>query len=207
MAIEPIVFTDDELTLIRTVADAGQGWDCPEFNPLRGRIKQFYLEGQDFRCCYCQKQNPVRHGRAWDVEHVISRTLNAAFLFEPENLAVSCIDCNLAKLDADILSRPRKRFPRRADAYTIVHPHFDSWADHFLFGDIVYTPLTAKGAETIKVCKLYRFYAMLGKDALFTQDKRYVALAEGALFAKTPEEAEPSILAMRALIQEAKDGS
>jgi hypothetical protein len=207
MAIEPIVFSDDERTLIGTVVDQGGGWDSPDLDPIRSRIKQFYLAGQRYRCCYCQRENVVRHGRAWDVEHVISRAANAAFMFEPENLAVACLDCNLAKLDTDILVRPRVRFPRTADAYRIVHPHFDEWDDHFLFGGVVYTPLTAKGAETLKICKLYRFYEIVGKDVLFAHDRRYVELAEGVLFAKTPRAAEPAVLAMRALIQEAKDES
>uniref|UniRef100_B0T8P9 HNH endonuclease n=1 Tax=Caulobacter sp. (strain K31) TaxID=366602 RepID=B0T8P9_CAUSK len=207
MAVEPIAFTDEELELIRVLTERGEGWDCAEYNPLRSRIKQFYLKGQAFRCCYCQKPNPVQHGRAWDIEHVISRALNATFMFEPENLAVSCIDCNLAKRDADILAKPRRTFPRNSDAYTIVHPHFDDWGDHFVLGQIVYAPKTAKGAETLRVCKLWRFYEMIGQESLLATDQRYVELAERVLFAKTPVEAEPSVLAMRALIQDAKDGA
>lgn len=205
MAIEPIVFREDERALIETVLSAGGGWNSPNLDPVRSRIKQFYLQGQQFRCCYCQHENVVQHGRAWDVEHVISRSANAAFMFEPENLAVACIDCNVAKLDADILVQPRVRFPRTPEAYTIVHPHFDDWNEHFLFGGVVYTPLTAKGAETLRVCKLWRFYALVGQDALFAQDRRYVRLTEQVLFAKTEAAAEPAVLAMRAMIQEARD--
>jgi 5-methylcytosine-specific restriction endonuclease McrA len=207
MAIEPIVFTEDELSLIGTVINRGDGWDSPDLDPIRSRIKQFYLAGQTFRCCYCRRQNVVVHGRAWDVEHVISRATNATFMFEPQNLAVACLDCNLAKLNADVLVRKRSRFPRTSGAYKIVHPHFDDWDEHFLFGNVVYTPLTAKAAETLKVCKLYRFYKLIGKDALFAHDRRYLELAEGVLFAKTPGAAEPAVLAMRALIQEAKEES
>lgn len=207
MAIEPIVFTAEELALIKTVLDQGGGWDSVDLNPIRSRIKQFYLQGQEFKCCYCRRENAVQHGRAWDVEHVISRAANATFIFEPENLAVACIDCNIAKLDANVLARPLVRFPRASDAYTIVHPHFDDWDTHFLFGGVVYTPLTAKGAETLRVCKLYRFYNLVGSDALFAEDRRYVRLAEQVLFAKTAEDAEPAVLAMRELIREAKDGT
>lgn len=205
MAIDAIVFRDEEIALVREVLGRGEGWDSRLLDPLRSRIKQFYLAGQEFRCCYCRKQNLVKHGRAWDVEHVISRSLNAAFIFEPQNLAVSCIDCNLAKLDTPVLSKPSVRFPRTSDSYTIVHPHFDNWDDHFLFGKVVYAPISAKGAETFKICKLWRFYGLLDAENLLSNDRRYVELAEGAIFAKTAKEAEPSVLAMRALIQEAKD--
>lgn len=205
MAIEPIVFSADELVLIKTVTDQGGGWSSADLDPVRSRIKQFYLQGQAFKCCYCRRENAVQHGRAWDVEHVISRTANATFMFEPENLAVACIDCNLAKLDANILVHPRVRFPRTSGAYTIVHPHFDDWDEHFMFGGFVYAPLTAKGTETLKVCKLYRFYNLVGSDALFVEDRRYARLAEQMLFAKTAEDAEPAVLALREMIREAKD--
>lgn len=205
MAIDPIVFTVEELAQIQAVRDQGGGWDSDDLNAIRSRIKQFYLHGQQFKCCYCRRENVVQHGRAWDVEHVISRTANAAFMFEPENLAVACIDCNLAKLDAGVLARPRVRFPRASDAYTIVHPHFDDWDAHFLLIGVLYNPRSAKGAETLKVCKLWRFYNLVGSDALFNEDGRYVRLAEQVLFAKTAADAEPAVLAMREMIREAKD--
>ena len=74
-------------------------------------------------------------------------------------------------------------------------------------GGVVYAPLTAKGAETLKVCKLYRFYNLVGSDALFVEDRRYARLAEQMLFAKTAADAEPAVLAMREMIREAKDGA
>lgn len=204
MPIKPIVFTEAEEKLIGAANAGGMPWGAAELDQLRGRIKQFYLTGQGHRCCYCQKQIPVRHGRAWDVEHVISRAANAAFMFEPQNLAVSCIDCNNAKSDANVLTKFSKRFPTRSAAYTIVHPHFDEWGDHFFMYGVVYAPITAKGSETHRVCKLYRFYEILGQETVSSQDRRYITLAEGVLFARTPAEAEPSVLAMKALIQEAK---
>jgi len=203
MPISAIEFTLEEASLIKSVTDNGLEWGCDELNLLRSRIKQFYLDGQGLRCCYCRRQNVTLHGRAWDVEHVIAQKSNPAFMFEPENLAVACIDCNSSKSDQDILARPRKTFPRNSQAYTIVHPHYDEWDDHIMFGTVVYAPKSAKGSRTIEVCKLYRFYQLAGQDALFAQDRRYADLAERALFAKTAQEAEPSILAIGALVQKA----
>lgn len=205
MAIEPIVYTEPERTLIDAHIAASAGWDNPSLNPLRARIKQFYLVGQAYRCCYCRRENVVLHGRAWDIEHVISRSAHAAFTFEPENLAVACIDCNLAKLNADVLVRPCTEFPRTSAAYTIVHPHFDDWDEHFLFGAVVYAPITPKGAETLRICKLHRFYPLVGRDGLVAQDRRYMKLAEDVLFAKSADDAEVAVLSLRALIQNAKD--
>lgn len=203
MAIKPIEYTAEEATLVKTVVEQKLGWGCDELNGLRGRIKQFYLDGQELRCCYCRRRYPTRHGRAWDIEHVIAQARDPNFMFEPENLAVACIECNSAKSDQIVLVRPRTTFPRRSEAYSIVHPHYDTWDDHFMFGNVVYAPKTAKGSRTIEVCKLFRFYELEGQDALFSNDRRYADLAERMLFAKSAEEAEPSILAIGALVEKA----
>jgi len=203
MAISAIIFTAEDSELIRSATATSLSWGCDELAPLRHRIKQFYLAAQGLRCCYCRHMIPSTHGRVWDIEHVIAQALKPEFAFEPENLAIACTDCNSAKRDQDVLARPRKTFPRNSDAYTIVHPHYDEWDDHFLFGNIVYAPKTAKAAKTIELCKLYRFYDLQGRDTLIARDRRYADLAEGALFAKTAHEAEPSTTAIHVMVQEA----
>ncbi len=201
MPISAIEFTDAELDLIKTIVDSDAGWGCDLLDPLRRRIKQFYLAGQGLRCCYCRRQLASTHGRAWDIEHVIAQAGNPDFMFEPENLAVACIDCNAAKSDEDVLDRPRRRFPRVSEAYRIVHPHYDEWTDHFALGQVVYAPKSAKGAHTITVCKLYRYYDLVGQDALFADDRRFADLAEQVLFAKTAADALPPALAISAMVQ------
>ncbi len=203
MAIEAIEFTAEEDDLIKTALDDGLEWGCDELSALRGKIKRFYLDSQARRCCYCRRLNATNHGRAWDVEHVIARVLQHSFMFEPENLAVACIDCNSAKSDRVVLVRPRTQFPRRSDAYSIVHPHYDEWDEHLMFGSYIYAPKSAKGSRTIDVCKLYRFYELEGQEALFAKDRRYADLAERMLFAKSAEEAEPSVFAINAMVEKA----
>jgi len=203
MATNAIEYTADEVALIKTVGERELDWGCDELNTLRGRIKQFYLKDQGLRCCYCRRRNATTHGRAWDIEHVIAQASHPTFMFEPENLAVACIDCNSAKRDQVVLVKPRKTFPRESAAYSIVHPHYDRWEEHFMFGTVVYAAKTAKGARTIELCRLWRFYELEGQDALFSQDRRYADLAEQVLFARTAHEAEPSVLAINALIKQA----
>ena len=45
MAIEPIVFREDERTVIETVLGGGGGWDSPDLDPIRARIKQGWMQG------------------------------------------------------------------------------------------------------------------------------------------------------------------
>ncbi len=203
MAIEAIVFSGDQADLIKTALQQGMEWGCDELSGLRSEIKRFYLDGQARCCCYCRKPNATNHGRVWDVEHVIPRALRPDFMFEPENLAVACVDCNSAKSDQDILVAERKAFPRRAEAYSIVHPHYDEWEDHLMLGNAIFAAKSAKGAHTIVVCKLYRYYNLEGQDALFANDRRYADMAERVLFAKTAHEAEPFALAIGAMVNKA----
>lgn len=203
MAIDAIVFSDEQAGLIKSALDEQLEWGCDELRGLRSEIKRFYLKEQTRRCCYCRKQIQTNHGRVWDVEHVIARVLRPEFTFEPENLAVACIDCNSAKSDQNILLVERRSFPRRSEAYSIIHPHYDEWEDHLLFGNAIFAPKSEKGARTIVVCKLYRYYSLEGGEALFTKDRRYADLAENVLLAKNAREAEPYSLAIGAMVERA----
>ncbi len=203
MAIKAIVFSDAQAGLIKTAFDDALEWGCEELTDLRGEIKRFYLTEQARRCCYCRKQIQTNHGRVWDVEHVIARALRPEFTFEPQNLAIACVDCNSAKSDQNVLVVERRTFPRRSDAYSIIHPHYDEWEDHLLFGNALFAPKSEKGARTIVVCKLYRYYNLEGGEALLTKDRRYADLAENMLLAKTALEAEPYSLAIGAMVKRA----
>lgn len=204
MAVNAIVFTADEVAVIKAVTTTSSvHWGCDELNSIRARIKEFYLRAQKLKCCYCRQPFPTTHGRAWDVEHVLAQSSHPEFMFEPENLAISCIDCNAAKRNQSVLTRPFRRFPRKSNAYSIVHPHYDDWNEHFVLGSVVYAPRTEKGARTIVVCQLFRFYQILGQDALFAQDRRCIELAERFLFASSAQDAEVAVLAISALTKQA----
>ncbi|WIB42153.1 hypothetical protein DEJ11_15160 [Curtobacterium sp. MCLR17_058] len=101
--------------------------------------------------------------RAWDAEHIVPKRLHPEFMFTPENLALSCPDCNGPKWDKETLVDPTLRaYPLRGDAFLIVHPHFDAYEDHIVRGDYVYTAVegSEKGAWTIIECNLGRFVQM-----------------------------------------------
>ena len=94
-----VELSDAERATIDLVASENGGkvdWSDVRLNPIRGRIKQHSLDEQRHRCCYCQQRIRVGHGRAWDLEHVLNKKRYPDFIFEPENLAVACIDCNIA---------------------------------------------------------------------------------------------------------------
>ena len=141
----------------------GKYWDDQDdraLSKVKKHIKDHYLEVQGYRCCYCQQRIVVSHNGAWDTDHIIPKDTHAAFLFEPQNLCVSCKDCNLIKLNKGVLKKPnRVRFPRSPQDYTFVHPHFHKYADHIYIVQeaALYLPKTLEGIKLIEVCGLLRF--------------------------------------------------
>ena len=134
-------------------------WKEAEVEPVKSEIKRHYLTQQGFRCCYCNQEYLISHGRFWDVEHVLARSTHPWFLFEPKNLAVSCIECNQSKSDTGVCTVEAKRkYPDRPDRFTIVHPHYDEYSDHIeIVMNRIYFSKTSKGSLTVYLCKLERF--------------------------------------------------
>lgn len=143
----------------RIKTDKHNYWSDLECSEFKSRCKTYYIEEQDYHCCYCQQQMIVDHNRHWDLDHVVPKSLHPEFLFEPKNLAISCIDCNTAKGDTETLvNRSRKTYPKSSGDFKISHPHFDDYGHNILFiPGKVYIGLNKKGNETIKTCDLIRF--------------------------------------------------
>jgi|GEM_PF-1380581 len=168
-----VVFTDEELAKIAAAlaAKGPKAWEDDDLADLRLRIKKLRLAEQKNQCCYCRQLIPTDHGLAWNLDHVLVRKLYPQFCYEADNLAASCIDCNIAKSIYDALvksmTRPPKKFPTQSAAYTLCHPRYDTYEDHLMrVADYFYVPLDDKGVETVKACKLHRYAKKrLGVDA------------------------------------------
>lgn len=144
------IFKDKELV----------SWSDEKYSHVRKTIKDHYLKEQDYTCFFCRQRIVVKSNRAWDAEHIISRSTHPRFMFEPKNLCISCPDCNNEKRDGGVLDREdRVRFPMNSKAYKIVHPHFDSYDEHL---DVIvvgklYRIKTPKGRGTYRIYGLDRF--------------------------------------------------
>ena len=133
-------------------------WSDADITPTRKEIKQHYIAEQRHLCCYCGLPDPAVHGLDWDVEHIAPRKLHPRFMFTPANLAVACRECNQHKGSKETLLDPSVSvYPLKADAFLIVHPHFDDWTEHILRDHLAYAAFTPKGEWTIKECNLNRF--------------------------------------------------
>ncbi len=164
MIAEPIMYcpADKELVdafdaLARPAKDPSY-WSDGALTALKARVKAFYIAAQGSRCCYCDRHQATENHRAWDVEHVADRSKYPWFMFTARNLAASCPDCNTAKSAKETLTTPgRKTYPKGSADFRIVHPHFDSLADHVHRLGHIYVPKSLKGKHTIVMCDLLRF--------------------------------------------------
>ncbi|WP_412023913.1 HNH endonuclease [Burkholderia cepacia] len=147
----------------------GGYWDQTNDGDLvdvKKHVKDYYIKVQDYVCPYCRQQIVVDHNAIWDAEHIISKDFRPDFMFEPENLCVSCKDCNGEKSNKIVVKRPKnKRFPRDSGAYLICHPHFDDYDQHLrlMKNPIFFIPRSDKGRETIEICGLLRFLYLVSE--------------------------------------------
>lgn len=189
--MEPIRYTDDENALIKdflNLADFSSNyWSKSEFDIIREKIKDHYLNVQGLICPYCRRNLQTKNKRNWDIEHVISRSSMPHFMFEPLNLCVSCIDCNIAKSDTKITSSTaKKKYPTRSELFYIVHPHLDNYSDFVIVvkEGFLYIAKSQKGIHTINVCNLNRFYESAGFGAGSSNDEMIFLLSESLANAK-----------------------
>ena len=169
MIEHPYDLIADDLSVISAFDSSGRPvtfWGDPQVGPVRSRIKHYYYSVQHMRCCYCNQQILVDHMRAWDLEHVSSQARYPDFMFEPLNLALACIDCNVAKRDEEVFSAPPPTggYPLESSAFLICHPHYDELSNHIaIFGGVLFVPLdnSPKGKFTISACNLWRYATKL----------------------------------------------
>lgn len=134
-----------------------------QIETIKTAIKQFYRVEQHHKCVYCNYTYPSTHGTTWWTDHIIPKSLNKNLMFEPQNLCVSCVDCNRIKGNKQVFNDDtRTDFSDVGDDYKIIHPHFDIYEEHLEEELFLYTAKnnSLKGCETIIICELTRFLGM-----------------------------------------------
>lgn len=177
---------------IRENADKNAAyWSDDETAAVRKEIKDHYIAEQSHKCAYCLKPILSNNNAVWDGEHIISKAKNPEFMFEPMNLAISCKDCNGAKLEQEVRVTKKKSFPKKASEYGIVHPHFDNYDDHIgWLGEICFAKSLGKGPKTIAMCNLSRYAALTIGGTTNILDNRFAGLMATLMKAETPDDAE-----------------
>lgn len=138
----------------------GNYWTNDTIKLLKSKVKAHYIKVQKNRCCYCNRKTLSENHNHWNIEHIVPKAKYPRFMFTPINLAASCIDCNIAKDEQQVLTKPNLvKYPKDSNGFKIIHPHFDEHQDHIEVIELVYIGKTDKGCETIYMCKLLRFAA------------------------------------------------
>lgn len=185
MINNPVSFDKNEINLIdskkKNPLFKSESWNDDDLKDLKTKIKTYYIQIQNYECPYCKQIIRSTHGRNWDIEHIISRSQEKNFMFEPENLCVSCVDCNSRKSNKKSTSSNAKvRLPKNSKDYLIVHPHFDNYKDFILVikAGFYYVALEKKGEKTIEICGLNRFYEFADYNDDVADDNRILLLAD-----------------------------
>lgn len=145
-------------------------WSASRYSSLKKAIKFHYSVVQDDVCPYCREE--IRYGGYGEpIEHIYPKSDEPSWMFEPQNLCLSCYGCNSKKHDKittiDGFIKEMK-YPNRSADFRIIHPHFDKYSAHIDSGDVFVRPRSnsEKGKETIRICQLNRM------DLLIKRAKR-----------------------------------
>lgn len=109
-------------------------------------LRRLVRERAKERCEYCLIPEALTLSRHW-VDHVIAEKHGG--LTEEQNVALSCVLCNLHK-GTDLTSID----PLTRQLTPIFHPRRDAWADHFRFDGARIEPLTPTGRCTVRLLQL-----------------------------------------------------
>ncbi|HJZ56601.1 MAG TPA: HNH endonuclease signature motif containing protein [Gemmataceae bacterium] len=99
------------------------------------------------RCEYCRMHQSLQ-GATFHIEHIIPQS--AGEPDTPDNLALACPGCNLAKAD-----RLTATDPDTSQEVPLFNPRADRWADHFAWDeDRRVVGLTPTGRATVTALRL-----------------------------------------------------
>jgi hypothetical protein len=177
MNISPVVYDDKNKLFVekfKQSTNIENFWAREECNEIRKLIKDHYIISQNYTCFFCRQKYVQLHNRAWDIEHIISKSSHPMFMFEPYNLCLSCIDCNHKKGNASVLVKENiTDFSNKSKDYKIIHPHFDKYEDHIkvIIEGSLYQVVngSSKGKETRRIYCLDRFIEDAGRNQIINK--------------------------------------
>lgn len=168
----PIEFTYNERNTIQTIMNAKQDgndrWNDYRARNIKHRISVHCLEEQRCCCAYCES---LLEKGGVHIEHISPKSATPDFVFEPDNLVVSCSCCNSTTIKGHEPTIEGEIEPLyRYNTFRIVHPRLDNPDDHikYLGDDRIALDLnncSDKGRYTIE------FFQWNGYSAILTRAK------------------------------------
>jgi hypothetical protein len=161
---------NDRSLIAAAIARSGDVWKDDSLEPVKRKIKDYYLGPDDGRCCYCRERFRAVHRMNIDLEHILPKSLFNDFMFEVFNLNISCKRCNMSikknRTDFLVDAATIHLSPQQSDQYHFIHPNLDEYRQHMRYiaftvdeQDMVkYIPLLPKGQYT------YDFFRLQEKE-------------------------------------------
>lgn len=191
----PYQKTADDEALIRQASPGikrSTDWEKDCLREYKTRVRDYYRIIQKRRCAYCR--TVVRTSQApAEIEHIIPKSQNPQWMYEPFNQCMSCKSCNTKKSTKNVLSDQNVTvFPLQSADYILVHPHIDRYSQHInIIEGILYQGLTVKGSDTIRICGLNRYE--LAADRAEDKIKEEKSLDEQALLSLVKHIGKPLV--------------
>lgn len=129
-------FTKGEIDTIKeAIADGGDVWNNDKLADVKRKIKTHYRNlSQIEACCYCRRDFRDEHNIVIDIEHVLPKSRYSEFMFEMENLNISCKRCNMKikgeKHDFVVDVATIRNDFKISKQYKFIHPNFDVYTDN-----------------------------------------------------------------------------
>jgi hypothetical protein len=97
-------------------------------------------------------------GATFHIEHIAPKASGG--LDDPENLALACPSCNLAKSNRFMVTDPESKIP-----VLLFNPRTDHWEDNFFWDDCRIVGRTAIGRATVEALNLNHPRRLLIREA------------------------------------------
>jgi hypothetical protein len=156
-------YTEVEIELIaKAKSDGGNVWDNPSLATIKRKIKDYYRAKNNEQCCYCRRDFENEFNMVIDIEHILPKSIVefSNYMFEIENLNISCKRCNMNikkdRIDFIVDMATINPDYKVSQKYLFIHPNFDDYFDNIDYDMIIknnkklikYTSKTEKGKYT-----------------------------------------------------------
>ena len=131
-------YTEDEHAFIKSLGKLkAEMWDevgltssqKAELRVLKENIKTRLIGNQGKHCAYCGLSLELSPRQ--DREHIAPKAKDPDFMFEPENLVMSCYFCNQSKTTTHTIDVHNIEYSKCT--FQILHPYRDCYSNHLDF--------------------------------------------------------------------------
>jgi len=134
------VFSPEETAAVQFALGTDKPWDHDHADlaqvktvlvGLKAKIRDFHLQRQNSKCCYCRMNLHGGGNFIVDREHIVPKEKYRDLTYVISNLSVACKRCNMQLKKGDIAFLVDRntilRYHASADQYRFIHPNFDKY--------------------------------------------------------------------------------